>query len=143
MNLLKDDRSYEAHRKMTTLVSGPAGPSRFLVTCLIEAGLALALACLLALIAPLAPTASAATQADKVIVHVVKKGETLSSIAKRYGVTVKALASYNGISVNARLATGVFLKVPPAKPIPTPTPTPKSNKLPDLLPTSWPQAGSQ
>ncbi len=43
--------------------------------------------------------------------HEVKKGETLSSIAKRNGTTVAALTKLNGISKNSTLRPGQKLKV--------------------------------
>ena len=42
--------------------------------------------------------------------HKVKKGETLSSIARRHGTSVKALCRLNRISTNVRLRPGQILK---------------------------------
>jgi len=44
--------------------------------------------------------------------HVVRKGETLSRIARRYRVSVTALASANSLSKRSRLARGRVLVVP-------------------------------
>lgn len=44
--------------------------------------------------------------------HVVKAGETLTSIAKRYGVTVNALMKANGITDASKLRIGQKLKLP-------------------------------
>ena len=44
--------------------------------------------------------------------HVVRRGETLARIARRYGVSVAALASANGISRRARLGKGRSLVLP-------------------------------
>ena len=44
--------------------------------------------------------------------HVVRRGETLARIAKRYRVSVTALASANSISRKAKLARGRVLVVP-------------------------------
>ena len=44
--------------------------------------------------------------------HTVKKGETLSTIARRSGVSVKQLAAANGISSSHRVRTGERLKIP-------------------------------
>lgn len=43
--------------------------------------------------------------------HTVRKGETLSSISKRYGVPAKSLAQKNGISLKATLSVGRKLKI--------------------------------
>jgi murein DD-endopeptidase MepM/ murein hydrolase activator NlpD len=43
-------------------------------------------------------------------VHVVKKGDTLSTIAKRYGTTVKALAQKNKLKTKNTLRPGQKLK---------------------------------
>jgi spore germination protein YaaH len=46
--------------------------------------------------------------------HTVKAGETLSSVAKKYGVTVDALASANGLKTTATLYKGQQLCIPPS-----------------------------
>lgn len=43
-------------------------------------------------------------------IHKVRKGETLSSIAKKHGTTVAALAKANGISTKAKLRIGQILR---------------------------------
>jgi LysM repeat protein len=48
------------------------------------------------------------------VVHVVAPGETLSAIARRYGSTVAALASANGISDPDLVRIGARLQVPSA-----------------------------
>ncbi len=45
-------------------------------------------------------------------VHVVKTGDTLWDVARRYGVTVPALASANGLSSQAGLVPGARLEIP-------------------------------
>ena len=55
-----------------------------------------------------APTASSP---PAIRTHVVKKGETLSSIAKRYGTTVSTLRSLNNIKGNT-VKTGATIRVP-------------------------------
>jgi LysM repeat protein len=42
--------------------------------------------------------------------HKVKKGETLSAIARKHGVTVSALCKLNRIGKNVRLRPGQILK---------------------------------
>ena len=44
--------------------------------------------------------------------HTVKKGETLSAIARRSGVSVQKLASANGISASHRVRAGQRLQIP-------------------------------
>lgn len=44
--------------------------------------------------------------------HIVKKGETLSSIARLYGTTAAALASYNHLSNMNALQVGQQIKIP-------------------------------
>ncbi len=46
-------------------------------------------------------------------VHVVRPGETLSGIARRYGVSMKRIGLANGISENERLRAGRRLLIPP------------------------------
>jgi membrane-bound lytic murein transglycosylase D len=45
-------------------------------------------------------------------VYIVKKGDTLSSIAKKYRIETKRLASYNGLSNVHKLSIGQRLKIP-------------------------------
>jgi membrane-bound lytic murein transglycosylase D len=44
--------------------------------------------------------------------HVVRKGETLKSLAKRYGVSIQALREANGLSESEPLKAGIALKIP-------------------------------
>jgi membrane-bound lytic murein transglycosylase D len=46
------------------------------------------------------------------LVHTVKKGETLTRIASKYGVTKYELADANNISVKTKLYKGIQLKIP-------------------------------
>ncbi len=46
------------------------------------------------------------------LVHEVRKGETLTRIAKKYGVTVYELADANNISTKSKLYVGVPLRIP-------------------------------
>ncbi|RPI73054.1 MAG: LysM peptidoglycan-binding domain-containing protein, partial [Ignavibacteriales bacterium] len=48
------------------------------------------------------------------LVHTVKKGETLTRISSKYGVTKQDLADANNISVKTKLYVGVELKIPVA-----------------------------
>ncbi|HEY8256495.1 MAG TPA: LysM peptidoglycan-binding domain-containing protein [Gemmatimonadales bacterium] len=44
--------------------------------------------------------------------HVVRRGETLSGLAKQYGVSVQALREANGLSERDRIRAGSALKIP-------------------------------
>jgi len=44
--------------------------------------------------------------------HQVRRGETLTGLAKRYGVSVQALREANGLSADDALRAGVTLKIP-------------------------------
>lgn len=52
---------------------------------------------------------------DLEIFYVVQKGEYLSTIAVRYGVTAKAIADANGIALDSTLKVGQKLKIPAPK----------------------------
>jgi D-alanyl-D-alanine carboxypeptidase/D-alanyl-D-alanine-endopeptidase (penicillin-binding protein 4) len=65
--------------------------------------------------APAAPATAART-------HTVQKGENLTVIARRYGVTLNALVAANPKMSPRRLMPGVALKVPAAEPGDDPTP---------------------
>jgi membrane-bound lytic murein transglycosylase D len=60
------------------------------------------------------PTTEAAPSApdSESIVHTVKRGETLSSIASRYGTTVKALRTANNIKNASLIRAGQKIKIP-------------------------------
>ncbi|MFM7726295.1 MAG: LysM peptidoglycan-binding domain-containing protein, partial [Flavobacteriales bacterium] len=59
---------------------------------------------------PAAPKKTSAAMSKKGRVYVVKKGDTLSGIAKKTGTTVKQLTTKNKISVNELLHPGQKLK---------------------------------
>lgn len=61
----------------------------------------------------------ASARAEAATTHVVQPGETLYRIALRYGITVGALAAYNGLSDPTRIHVGQVLRIPT-----TGTPTP-------------------
>lgn len=70
-------------------------------------------------VAPRAPQMAAAGGGS----HVVKPGETLSSIARNYGVPRGTLAAANGLDMNAQVQIGRTLTIPgagaPANPVAT------------------------
>ncbi len=63
---------------------------------------------------PVSRGASPAAARASVTVHRVTRGETLSHIAKRYGVSVAMLQRYNGIADPRRLRSGQTIRVPGA-----------------------------
>jgi soluble lytic murein transglycosylase-like protein len=74
---------------------------------------------------PAKPPAAAAAA-----VHVVQRGENLTTIARRYGVTVGAIVAANGIANPSRIFGGQQLTIPgsaptaaPAAPVPAPAAT--------------------
>jgi len=50
---------------------------------------------------PSTPVRAAAPTSGSKVTHVVRRGETLSSIARRYGTTVASVREWNGLSGNA------------------------------------------
>lgn len=60
-------------------------------------------------VARVAPAAAAPAKASQ---HTVRSGETLWSIAKRYGVTLPALMKANAITDASRLQQGATLRIP-------------------------------
>lgn len=70
----------------------------------------LILCCALMVVAGTDPVA-AADEAGRV--HIVRSGETLTGIARRYQVGVQQLASYNGITNLNRIRVGQRLRIPP------------------------------
>jgi peptidoglycan endopeptidase LytE len=70
--------------------------------------LAAALALLLVTVSP----AAASPAQDASSIHRVVQGDTLWSLARRYGTTPERLAAANGIGVNAVLSLGQRLRVP-------------------------------
>jgi len=59
-----------------------------------------------------AAIANAATSTDAPQQHIVRSGETLWRIARRYGTTVRALATINGIDASRPLRIGKVLRIP-------------------------------
>lgn len=60
----------------------------------------------------IAPLATTDVLAEGEITHIVRPGESLSSIAARYGVSVSAIARYNGINNINLLRVGQSLQIP-------------------------------
>lgn len=59
-----------------------------------------------------ADTATDAGAAQGVTVYTVKKGDTLSQIAAKYGTTYQAIAAYNGIKNPNAIRVGQKIKIP-------------------------------
>ncbi|MBM9594084.1 peptidoglycan DD-metalloendopeptidase family protein [Roseitranquillus sediminis] len=58
--------------------------------------------------------------------HRVAPGETAFSIARRYGVSVDALAQWNGLDAARNVRVGQYLLIPPAAAAPVPVAVPPS-----------------
>jgi LysM repeat protein len=95
------------------------------------------------------PTAIAETT-----IHIVRRGETLSAIAKRYGVSLQSIVSANGLANPSHIITGQRLIIPGAGQIvaaPTPRPvqpaapanTPRPAATHTPAPTAAPPAPAQ
>ena len=59
------------------------------------------------------PAAGAALERSRVVVHVVRKGETLGEIARRYGVPWRQIARDNNIRDPNRIRAGQKLRIRP------------------------------
>jgi membrane-bound lytic murein transglycosylase D len=59
-----------------------------------------------------APAPSASPDSAGMRTHVVQRGETLTGLAKRYGVSVQALRKANGLDEHATLPAGFALRIP-------------------------------
>ena len=58
------------------------------------------------------PAESSKSQTSSKTIYIVKKGDTLSGIASKYGTTYQVLASYNGISNPNLIGVGQTIKIP-------------------------------
>lgn len=64
--------------------------------------------------APAAASSSAAAAADKRIIHVVKKGETLSSVGRQHNIAPSSIVRINKLKAPYTLIPGQILNVNPA-----------------------------
>ena len=96
---------------------GRVRPYRFLFVLLLIAVLA-------------APVAVFAEPAPASTVYVVQRGDTLSRIAARYGVSASALAAANGIRNSNLIYTGQRLSIPGASSVPAPNTKPGAVSAP-------------
>lgn len=56
-------------------------------------------------------------------VYVVQAGDTLYSLARRFGLSVQALANYNRLADPSKISVGQRLRIPSSATVPTTTPT--------------------
>lgn len=63
------------------------------------------------------------------IKHTVKKGDTVSSIARKYKADTDDIAKFNGVAVNSKLSVGDVILVPEGELAVTTTVTAKSGRL--------------
>ncbi len=86
-------------------------------------------------VAPVAPIAPAPAPVVSTGTYTIVKGDTLSGIAIRHGISVTQLMNWNNLT-SSMIRIGQVLKVQntvvAAQPDPTPTPTPVSNPAPAL-----------
>jgi len=61
---------------------------------------------------PRTTSSGASVQRSGEQTHVVQRGETLKSLARRYGVSIQALRKANGLSEHDLLRVGAALKIP-------------------------------
>ena len=73
---------------------------------------------------PAAPAPEAAAPTAAAQVHVVQRGENLTTIARHYGVTVAAIVAANGISNPSRIFGGQQLTIPGTVAAPAPPAAP-------------------
>lgn len=63
---------------------------------------------------PVSESESSNNQTESVQSYTIQAGDTLTSIANRYGTTVAALAAYNGIADPDVIQEGATIQIPPA-----------------------------
>lgn len=68
-------------------------------------------------------TSLATTTTTRPLEYVIQQGDTLNSIAVKFGVTRQALIDLNGITNPDKILAGESLKIPPTAVIPTTLPT--------------------
>lgn len=60
------------------------------------------------------PVEAAEPPPPEPVVHIVQRGENLTLIARRYGVTVEAIMNANNLTNPNRIEAGMRLEIPPA-----------------------------
>ncbi len=75
--------------------------------------------------------------------HTVQRGETAFTIARLYGVTVRALAEWNGLGQSFTIRENQILLIPPAQPAaPSSSPRPEVRETASATATTAPGEGS-
>jgi LysM repeat protein len=85
---------------------------------------------------PAPPALIAAPPATDAAVHVVQRGENLTTIARRYGLTVGAIVGANGIANPSRIFGGQQLTIPGSVPAASPAaaaPAPPAAAMPPSM----------
>jgi LysM repeat protein len=90
---------------------------------------------------PPAPSPAVQTWPVNVTTHVVARGESLSVIANKYGLSVKELAAINGIQDPNKIYIGQKLTLPAgvesgSPPAPSPAPAPSAASAPSAAPVA-------
>ncbi|MCX7644194.1 MAG: LysM peptidoglycan-binding domain-containing protein [Rhodobacteraceae bacterium] len=87
-------------------------------------------------------TIAPAQGSNEPVRHQVVRGETAYSIARLYGISVRALADWNGLGPDLNVREGSYLIIPQASaPAPAATPTAAATPAP-VPPTTLPGQGS-
>jgi LysM repeat protein len=60
----------------------------------------------------LAPVAEPSAEQQRAKTHIVRRGDTLKGLARRYGVSIQALREANGLAERETLRTGIALRIP-------------------------------
>lgn len=82
-------------------------------------------------VGPSGPAAAGTTGASQPVRHQVARGETAYSIARQYGVSVRALAEWNSLDSNLSVREGQYLLIPVGEaPAAAPTQTVATTELP-------------
>lgn len=85
------------------------------------------------------PVPPAATPPGRTVSHTIKRGETLSEIASRYGVTMQAIMDANGLTNASIIITGQTLIIPvPGEAAPTATKAAQPTSAPQPTATRKP-----
>ena len=79
----------------------------------------------------IAPGSAEEQPSTEPTVHIVQAGDNPFVVAKKYGITMDELVSFNKIKDPRRIQIGTELKIPPSKPKPAAEETPKSDPEPE------------
>ncbi len=76
-----------------------------------------------------AATARQGTAGSSTATHTIQRGDTLSSIAARHGVSLAALTRHNGLNPRSTIHPGQVLRIPPRANVPSYQAPPRGNAL--------------